>query len=70
MGANKKIGLAIVTYTINYGTYLQAFATQYAIRKLGFDTEIININSVIGDVSKARKKYFLRQLFNFAEVKS
>ena len=70
MGANKKIGLAIVTYTINYGTYLQAFATQYAIRKLGFDTEIININSVIGDVSKARKKYFIRQLLNFAEVKS
>ena len=70
MGANKKIGLAIVTYTINYGTYLQAFATQYAIRKLGFDTGIININSVIGDVSKARKKYFIRQLLNFAEVKS
>lgn len=65
-----KIGLAIVTYTINYGTYLQAFATQYAIRKLGFDTEIINIDSVINDVSKARKKYFLKQLFNFAEVKS
>ncbi|WP_026497117.1 polysaccharide pyruvyl transferase family protein [Butyrivibrio sp. WCD3002] len=66
----KKIGLAIVTYTINYGTYLQAFATQYAIRKLGYDTEIININSVISDVSKARKKYFIGQLLNFAEVRS
>ena len=67
---SKKIGLAIVTYTINYGTYLQAFATQYAIRKLGFETEIININSVIKDVSKARKKYFLGQLLIFSEVKS
>lgn len=67
---NKKIGLAIVTYTVNYGTYLQAFATQTSIRKLGYDTEIINIESVIDDVSRARKKYFLGQLLNFAEVKS
>lgn len=67
---SKKVGLAIVTYTINYGSYLQAFATQYAIRKLGYDTEIINIDSVIRDVSRARKKYFFRQLLNFAEVKS
>ncbi len=67
---NDKVGLAIVTYTINYGTYLQAFATQTAIRNLGYDTEILNIDSVIGDVSKARKKYFLSQVFNFAEVKS
>lgn len=67
---SKKIGLAIVTYTINYGTYLQAFATQLAVRKLGYDTEIINIDSVITEVSKARRKYFLRQLLNFSEVKS
>lgn len=67
---NNKIGLAIVTYTINYGTFLQAFATQTAISNLGFDTEILNINSVITDVSKARKKYFLSQAFNIAELKS
>lgn len=65
-----KIGLAIVTYTINYGTFLQAFATQTAIRGLGCETEILNIDSVIGDVSRARKKYFLKQIFNIAELKS
>ena len=64
-----KIGLAIVTYTINYGTFLQAFATQTAIRELGYETEILNINSVIDDVSKARKKYFLSQMFNISELK-
>ena len=68
--AEKKVGLAIVTYTINYGTFLQAFATQTAIRNLGYDTEILNIESVIRDVSKARKKYFLSQIFNIAELKS
>lgn len=67
---NNRIGLAVVTYTINYGTFLQAFATQYAIRELGYETEILNINSVIGDVSRARKKYFLKQIFNIAELKS
>jgi len=67
---NKKVGLAIVTYTINYGTFLQAFATQTAIRNLGYETEILNIDSVIDDVSKARKKYFLKQMFNLAELKS
>ncbi len=67
---NKKVGLAIVTYTINYGTFLQAFATQTAMRNLGCETEILNIDSVIADVSKARKKYFLKQMFNLAELKS
>ena len=67
---NKSIGLAIVTYTINYGTFLQAFATQTAIENLGYDTTILNIDSVIDDVSKARKKYFIGQLLNYAEVKS
>ena len=67
---NNRVGLAIVTYTVNYGTFLQAFATQAAIRSLGYDTEILNIDSVIGDVSIARKKYFLKQIFNLAELKS
>lgn len=66
--ANKKVGLAIVTYTINYGTFLQAFATQMAIQKLGYETEIININSVIADVSKARRKYFMRRMFDISEL--
>lgn len=66
----QKVGLAIVTYTINYGTFLQAFATQTAVRSLGYETEILNIDSVIDDVSKARKKYFMSQMFNLAELKS
>lgn len=66
----KKVGLAIVTYGTNYGTYLQAFATQYVVRKLGFNTEIINMESVQSDISKSRKKYFVKQIFNIPELKS
>lgn len=67
---NNRIGLAIVTYTINYGTFLQAFATQTAVDNLGYETEILNIRSVMADVSKARRKYFARQIFNLPELKS
>ena len=67
---HKKVGLAIVTYGTNYGTYLQAFATQHVVRGLGYDTEIINIDSVKQEVSRARKKYFFAQIFNFPELKS
>lgn len=67
---DKKVGLAIVTYGTNYGTYLQAFATQQLIQNLGYKTEVINIDSVKHEVGKARKWYFAKQLFNFAELKS
>lgn len=67
---NNKVGLAIVTYTINFGTYLQAFATQVAVQKIGYETEIINIESVIKDVSKMRRQYFLGRIFDFSELKS
>ncbi len=67
---NKTVGLAIVTYGTNYGTYLQAYATQYIVNKLGFNTEVINIESVKKEVSKARKKYFIKQIFNLPELKS
>ena len=65
---SNKVALAIVTYTINYGTFLQAFATQTAIRSLGYETEILNIDSVIHDVSRARKRYFIQQLLNIPEL--
>ena len=67
---NKKVGLAIVTYGTNYGTYLQAFATQYIVRKQGYDTEVINIESVRNEVGSARRKYFAKQIFNIPELKS
>lgn len=68
--SKNKVGLAIVTYTVNYGTFLQAFATQTSIRKLGYDTEILNIDSVIDDVTRKRRRYFLRQIINISELKS
>ena len=41
-----KVGLAIVTYVNNFGSFLQAYATQMAVQKLGYETEVINISGV------------------------
>lgn len=66
----KKIGLAVVTYVKNYGSFLQSFATQQTIRSLGYDTEVINIEGINTEIKKARKKYFLKRCLNINELKS
>lgn len=39
---NKKVGLVLAFKGTNYGALLQAYATQYIVESLGFDTEIID----------------------------
>ena len=43
---SKKIGLAITTYTHNYGSFLQSYAMFETIKKLGYDPEVINTAGV------------------------
>lgn len=43
----KKIGLCISFLGTSYGMLLQAYATQYIIEKLGYNTEIIKFKSTI-----------------------
>ena len=38
----KKIGLLTMHRVVNFGSILQAYATQIVIEKLGYDCEIIN----------------------------
>ena len=37
-----KVGIITYHSAYNYGSVLQAYATQVAVKKLGFDAEIIN----------------------------
>lgn len=67
---NNKIGIVTVTYMDNFGSHLQSFAMQEAIRLLGYETEIIDINSVKKEVANARKKYFVSRCLNTNEIKS
>lgn len=40
--ALKKVGVVTMHKVINYGSFLQAYATQFIIEKLGYECEIID----------------------------
>ncbi len=40
--ALKKVGIITMHKVINYGSFLQAYATQYIVEKLGYECEIID----------------------------
>lgn len=66
----KKVGMAIVTYVNNFGSFLQSYATKEAIEKLGYKTEVINIEGVQAEINKARKRYFFSRCLNPNEIRS
>lgn len=66
----KKIGLAVVTYVNNFGSFLQSFATFEIIKRLGFEPEVINIDRLKNDIGKRRRRYFAKRLFNYEELRS
>lgn len=48
----------------NYGSVLQAFATQAVLDKLGVDNETINITGFKKEISASKRKYYIHNLFN------
>ncbi len=67
---SKKVGLAITTYTHNYGSFLQSFALVETIKRLGYTPEVISTKGVQILISSARRKYFLKRMFNINELLS
>lgn len=67
---SKKIGLAVTTYTHNYGSFLQSFAMSEVLKKLGYEPEVISTGGVQHLISAARRKYFMSRIFNVNELKS
>lgn len=65
----KKVGIASCIYQDNYGSMLQAYATQSIISKLGFKGEFIDYRDLNG--VKIRKRFFFfRQIINYEYVKN
>ena len=58
----KQIGVVANHKTINFGTMLQAYATQCALEKLGFKVETININGIAKDIRSRKISFFLKEL--------
>lgn len=65
---NKKIGLVTCYFQPNYGSQLQAYATQEAVGKLGFEAETIRIDGLRREINRAKWRYFLSRIFDGGTV--
>ena len=63
--------LALITcyFQPNYGSQLQAYATQMAFDKLGIPNETICIEGLLPEINKAKYKYFLSKIFDIETIK-
>jgi hypothetical protein len=66
---NKKIALVTCYFQPNYGSQLQAYATQMLFDKLGIETETICIDGFRKEINQAKYRYFLKHVFDYNVVK-
>ncbi|MBQ8940334.1 MAG: polysaccharide pyruvyl transferase family protein [Firmicutes bacterium] len=55
-----KVGIVSCYFQKNYGSQLQALATQMALDKLGIDNETIDISGFNKEIKKAKTAYFMK----------
>ena len=65
----KKVGIVSCYFKNNYGSMLQAYATQKILDNNGIPNETISIDENI-DFKKGKRKYYISQIFNFSFIKS
>ncbi len=65
----KKVGIVSCYFKNNYGSMLQAYASQKILDDNNIPNETINI-SELSDFSKGKKKYYLSQVTNFNFIKT
>lgn len=56
----KKVGIVSCYFQHNYGSMLQALATQMALDKLGYENETIDISGFNREIKKAKMLYFAK----------
>lgn len=65
----KKVGIVSCYFKNNYGSMLQAYASQKILDDNNIPNETINI-SQLSDFSKGKKKYYISQITNFNFIKA
>lgn len=65
----KKVAIVSCYFKKNYGSMLQAYATQKVLDELKIENETINIEENI-DFKKGKREFYKSQLFNFGFIKS
>lgn len=66
---DKKVAIVSCYFKHNYGSMLQAFATQQVLDNLGVENETINIDENV-DFANGKKKYYMTQITNFTFIRS
>ncbi|MDR7813051.1 polysaccharide pyruvyl transferase family protein [Lacrimispora sp.] len=56
----KKVGIVSCYFQHNYGSMLQAYATQMALDKMEIENETINISGFNREIKKEKIKYFIK----------
>lgn len=69
MCQNKKIALVTCYFQPNYGSQLQAYATQLLFDKLGVPNETICIDGLKREINKAKYRYFLSRIWDVNTIK-
>ena len=64
-----KIALVTCYFQPNYGSQLQAFATQKFFDDIHIPNETIMIDGLKGEINKAKYKYFLSKIFDANTIK-
>lgn len=69
MSMNKKIALVTCYFQPNYGSQLQAYATQMAFDKLGVPNETICIDGLRKEIRNRKLKYFFSRITDIHTIK-
>lgn len=65
----KKVAIVCCYFKHNYGSMLQAYATQKILDDFGIQNEIINIDENV-DFLRGKRKYYLSQALNFSFIRT
>ena len=65
----KKVAIVSCYFKKNYGSMLQAYATQKVLDELKIENETINIEENV-DFKKGKNRFYKCQIFNFSFIKS
>lgn len=66
----KKVGIVSCYFKNNYGSMLQAYATQQILDDLEIENETIDISGFNKEVKKKQMKYYLTRIFDFDFLKA
>ena len=67
---DRKVGIVSCYFKHNYGSMLQAYATQKILDDWNIPNETINLKQLDAEIAKGKRKYYFNQLFNVSFIKA